>query len=170
MCLRPPPLADMVVIIRGYAEGSSKIAHKVLSFFVMSLIGLSVADEKHYDKDKAKLTGTVEPTGLSATVNVIDNNNNAEPGFYNNPDGVQQEGYTETEGHIVASSEVDPQTGMFEIERLEAGSYKIEIEPHDEGYEKKELEDVNVEAGEEKDLGSIALNVKEPYDDEMERE
>jgi hypothetical protein len=27
-----PPLADMLAFIRGYAEGSSKIAHKVLSF------------------------------------------------------------------------------------------------------------------------------------------
>ncbi len=142
----------------------------VLSLFILSVIGLSVADDKHYDNDKAKLTGEIEPTGISATVNVIDNNNDAERELHNNPDGVQAEGYSEAEENIVASTDVDPQTGMFEIEGLEAGSYKIEIEPHNEGYEKKEIEDVTLEAGEEKDLGAIALNEKEPYDDEMEWE
>jgi uncharacterized membrane protein len=142
----------------------------VMSFLIISVIGLSIADHKDYDNDKAKLTGTVEPTGISATVNVIDNNNNGEFNLYNNPEGVQPEGHPEAEEHIVASAEVDPQTGMFEIEGLEAGTYKLEIEPHDEGYEKKELEEVTLEAGEEKDLGAIALDEKESYDDEIEWE
>jgi hypothetical protein len=138
----------------------------VLSLFIISVIGLSVADHKDYDDDKATLTGTVEPIGISATVNVIDNNNNGEFDLYNNPEGEQPE----AEEHIVASAEVDPQTGMFEIEGLEAGTYKVQIEPHQEGYEIKELEDVTLEAGEEKDLGAIALNEKESYDDEIEWE
>jgi hypothetical protein len=70
----------------------------------------------------------------------------------------------QTREQIVASVEVDQETGAFEIRDLEPGTYIVEIEPHDQGYDRKEVEEVHLDRGEEKDLGEISLDNDEGAD------
>jgi hypothetical protein len=154
----------------------------VMSFFFVGIIGFATAGDEHGDRDKAKLTGSVEPA-VAATVNVIDANNGQQDLYRQDEmqegqdegqdqwgqDETQQEGFTGRDDSIVATAEVDPATGRFEVSGLEPGTYTVEIEPHDAGYERKEIEDVEIDQGEEKDLGAISLDDGDTFeDDDME--
>jgi hypothetical protein len=66
------------------------------------------------------------------------------------------------DGVVVASVDADPETGEFVIDGLSAGNYAIGVTPWSEGYRSKTLNDVQIEAGENADLGDIQL---EPYED-----
>jgi hypothetical protein len=116
---------------------------KALKFFSVVallsavLIGFSQALP---DENIGSISGVVHPTEAMATVDA------------------------NRDGEVVASTEVDPETGKFKIEGLPAGTYEIVITPGSQGYGHKTVSDVSVKTGENNDLGEIYLEwIKEEW-------
>lgn len=57
----------------------------------------------------------------------------------------------------LSTTYADEENGEFMLVGLEEGSYKVSVEPREEGYESAALEDVAVEINESTDVGTIEL-------------
>jgi|GEM_PF-1230073 len=144
----------------------------IISLFLVGVVGFSIADDERYGEETTKIKGKINPA-VAATVNVFKAIDDHERGHHPEHDPYQKEvtGQEEVperhdewkvDRNVVATAEVDPETGEFELNGLESGTYKVEIEPQDYAtYEIKIIEDVELIEGEDKDLGDIDLDEKD---------
>lgn len=99
---------------------------------LVSVIFIGFTPVIQYD-DTGSVSGVVNPPEAMATVEAVLN------------------------GEVVATTETEPETGIFVLEELPAGNYELVIIPASEEYETKKINDLTIKAGEHKDLGEIYL-------------
>jgi hypothetical protein len=141
----------------------------VILLFLIGVVGFSIADDERNGEETTKIKGKINPA-VAATVNVFEAIDDLDGDRHREHYQMEETGQEEfperqdeweEDRNVVATVEVDPETGEFEINGLEPGTYKVEIKPQDATYEKKEIQDVELIEGEEKDLGDIDLDKKE---------